>query len=108
MENIRVVFVTLPSEKAEDLAKQLVQDRHAACVNVVPAVKSYYCDSDKMAEANESLIIIKTTQLKIEGLVRFVRSAHPYDIPEIITIPVAEGLPDYINWVIEEMGKVTT
>ncbi len=108
MENIRVVFVTIPADKAEEIAAQLVENRYAACVNVIPTVKSFYWGDAKMEQADESLIIIKTTQFKIEALVKFVRSVHPHDVPEIITLPVAEGLPDYINWVIEETGKVST
>ncbi|MEE8404582.1 MAG: divalent cation tolerance protein CutA, partial [candidate division Zixibacteria bacterium] len=54
---------------------------------------------------HESLLILKTTMSKMGDLIAFIKAEHPYDIPEIIAMPVAEGLPDYVNWVIEETGK---
>ncbi len=105
MENIRVVFVTVPPSRAEVMARSLVENRLCACVNVVAAVKSFYYWKDELQHEQESLLIIKTTQTKIDDLIKFVKKNHPYEIPEIITVRVAEGLPDYIDWVIEEMGK---
>lgn len=104
MDNLRVVFVSVPMDKAEEMAKAIVENRLAACASVVPAVKSYYYWEDKLKSDHESLLIIKTTMSKIGDLISFVKSEHPADIPEIISLPVAEGLPDYIDWVIEEMG----
>ena len=106
MENVRVVLVTIPAGKAEELASNVVENRLAACVNVVPTVKSFFWWDDKLQNTDEAMLVIKTTQIRLEELIKFVRNNHPYDVPEIITIPVAEGLPDYINWVIEETGKV--
>jgi len=105
MEIIRVAFVTIPVEKANEMAQTLVKNRFAACVNVVPEINSFYWDNENIEDSREALLIIKTTNQKIEALTDFVAQNHPYDIPEVITIPVAEGLPRYISWVIEEMGK---
>lgn len=49
--------------------------------------------------------MVKTTQLALDRLIKFVRDEHPYEVPEIITLPVTEGLPEYLNWVMEETGK---
>ena len=108
MENLRVVFVTAPPSVAEVMARSMVERRLCACANVVAAVKSFYHWKDQLQNEQESLIIIKTTQQRIDDLIKYVRETHPYDIPEIITVPVAEGLPDYVDWVIDEMGKETT
>ncbi len=105
MENLRVVFITAPSSNAEVMARSLVANRLCACVNVVAAVKSFYYWKDELKHEQESLLIVKTTQSKIDDLIDFVKQNHPYRIPEIVSVRVAEGLPDYVDWVIEEMGK---
>lgn len=105
MENLRVVLITVPPSEAEVMARSLVANRLCACVNVVPAVKSFYYWENELKNEQEALLIVKTTQTKIDDLIKFVKENHPYKIPEIITVRVAEGLPDYVDWVIEEMGK---
>jgi len=105
MENMRVVFVTVPMDIADKMAKAIVENRLAACSSVVSTVKSYYYWEGQLKNEHESLLILKTTMSKIDDLITFIKSEHPYDVPEIIAMPVAEGLPDYVNWVIEEMGK---
>lgn len=105
MENIRVVFITAPASNAEVIARSLVENRLGACVNVVPAVKSFYFWKNELCHEQESLLIVKTTQSKIDDLIGFVKQNHPYRIPEIVSLRVAEGLPDYVDWVIGEMGK---
>lgn len=105
MQTIRVVFITVPVDEAKKMARGIVENRLAACVNMVPKIESFFWWEDQLQQENESLLIVKTTELVLDKLVEFVKQEHPYDIPEIITMPVAEGLPDYINWVIEESGK---
>ena len=105
MENIRVAFVTIPVEKAEEMAQAMVKNRLAACVNVVPEINSFYWGKENVENSRESLLVIKTTHQKIEALTEFVVKNHPYTVPEVITMRVAEGLPRYISWVIDEMGK---
>ena len=105
MQNIRVVYITIPSDEATALAKDIVKHRLAACVNVVPKVDSYFWWEGEIQNEAEALLICKTTQNKLDRMIDFVRHEHPYDLPEIIAVPVAEGLPEYINWVLEETGK---
>lgn len=105
MENVRIVFISVPRDEAKVLGKRIVENRLAACVNIIPRIDSFYWWQDKINTDEESLIIAKTSQLKVEALITFVKENHPYEIPEVITVPLAEGLPDYINWVIEETGK---
>ena len=105
MQNIRVVFITVPMAEARDLARGIVDHRLAACVNVVPKVESFFWWENQVQQEQEALLVVKTTQLRLDKLIAYVRDEHPYDVPEIIAVPVAEGLPDYINWVMEEAGK---
>lgn len=105
MEHVRVAVVTIPRDEAGKLAKGLVQERLAACVNMVPRIESVFWWDDKIQHDEEALLIIKTTQLKVEAMISYVQENHPYDVPEIITFSLAEGLPDYLNWVIDEMAK---
>ncbi len=105
MENLRVAFISTPTDKANDLAKAIVDFRLAACVNILPNVKSYYWWKGKVETADESLIVVKTTQQKVEQLITFVKKHHPHKIPEVVTMPVAEGMPSYVSWVLDEMGK---
>lgn len=105
MEVMRVVYVTVPPTEAEKMARSLVENRLSACVNVIAAVKSFYYWKEELHSEAESLLIVKTTQSKIDDLIKFVKKNHPNEIPEIITLRVAEGSPDYVDWVIEETGK---
>lgn len=105
MENIRIVFISIPQDEAKNFARGLVEERMAACVNLIPKIESFFWWEDQVQADDESLLLVKTTQLKLDKLMEYVKDNHPYDIPEAITVQVAEGLPDYINWVIEEMGK---
>jgi periplasmic divalent cation tolerance protein len=105
MDHVRVAFVTIPRDDARQLARNLVEARLAACVNIVPKIESVFWWNGKVQEAEEALLVVKTTQLKVEALISFVREHHPNDVPEILTFKLSEGLPDYLNYVIDEMGK---
>jgi periplasmic divalent cation tolerance protein len=105
MENVRVVYISVPRDEASKMAREIVEERLAACVNIVPKIESFYWLEDKIERDEESLLIAKTSQQKIEKLIIFVRDNHPYDTPEVIAFTLSEGLPDYINYVIEETGK---
>ncbi|HWR82478.1 MAG TPA: divalent-cation tolerance protein CutA [Candidatus Deferrimicrobium sp.] len=102
METIRVVFVSIPRDEARTLARGLVENRLAACVNVVPRIESWFWWDDKIEHDDEALLIIKTTQQRFDDLRAWVLENHPYDLPEIIALPLSEGLSDYIEWVKKE------
>jgi periplasmic divalent cation tolerance protein len=101
MSAFRVAHVTIPTDKAVDFARQLVNNELAACVNIVRGIQSVYRWKGKVKESEESLLIIKTTTKKVETLTKFVRENHPDDVPEIITLNVSEGNPDYLDWIDE-------
>ncbi len=95
----RVVLCTIPQNRAETMASALVNKGLAACVNIVPAVKSIYRWEGKLCEDSEALLVIKTTEEAFPGLMGFIKANHPYTVPEIIALPVSDGNPDYISWV---------
>ncbi len=99
---LRVVLVTAPSRRARSLARRLVERRVAACANVVPGVKSIYRWQGKVEEAAESLLILKTTTSKVKQLEKAVVELHPYDVPEVVVLPVEHSLAAYADWVNEE------
>jgi len=106
MDNVRVIFVSLPREDARDMARTLVEERLAACANIIPKMESFYWWEGKIENDEEALLMIKTSYQKVEDLIRYMQENHPYEVPDIISVPIMEGLPDYINWMLEETGKV--
>ena len=104
-DSVHVVYITIPRDVAHEMARQLVERRLAACVSVSPKVESYYWWKGKVKHDEEARLICKTVEKKFHDLVDFVHGAHPYDVPEIISFPVANGLPEYIAWVHQETER---
>jgi periplasmic divalent cation tolerance protein len=103
MDEISIVFVTAPSqEEAARIAHTLVEERLAACANIVDSIRSIYRWKDKIFDEQEFLIILKTRTSKYESIQMRVKELHSYEVPEIVSFPVARGLPRYLNWVREE------
>ena len=98
-----VVLVTVPSqETGQEIARALVKQKLAACVNLLTPIQSIYTWEGKVQEEEEALLIIKSrAELFEEKLMPAIRAMHPYEVPEIIALPVLAGLPDYLNWVDE-------
>lgn len=98
-----LIITNLPDQaSAEVLAQQLVQERLAACVNIMPACTSVYHWQDKVETAQEIPVLIKTTRQRYEAIEQYIRSTHPYELPEIIIVPLAGGLPAYLDWIAKE------
>lgn len=102
---VRVVLVTAPPREARRLARALVDRRAAACVNLVPGVRSVYRWKGRVEEARETLLVIKTAASRVPDLLAAVRELHPYDVPEGIALPVVEGLEPYLKWVEESTAR---
>jgi len=98
-----VVLVTCPSMKeARKIAGALVQRRLAACANVLEVpVRSTYRWKGRVESAREFLVLIKTARRKFGALKAAIRALHSYEVPEIIALPIAEGLPEYLAWISE-------
>ena len=105
MENIRVVLVSIPRDEANKLARTLVENHLAACINVVPKIESYFWWDNKLEHEKEALLIIKTTQQRFDELRAWVVANHSYELPEIISLPISDGLSDYIAWVKKETER---
>ena len=97
------VLTNLPdSESAFNLARELVQLRLAACVNVLAPVTSFYRWEGREEETSEIPLLIKSTRERYAELEAAIRKRHPYSLPEIIAWPVERGLPEYLSWVEQE------
>jgi len=101
MSAFRVVMVTAPSDKAEEMSKKIIGSGLAACVNIIDNVKSIYNWKGELRTDREALLIIKTATKKVENLIKFIKEDHPYELPEVISMTISEGNPDYLNWIDE-------
>ncbi|HEX5337297.1 MAG TPA: divalent-cation tolerance protein CutA [Gallionella sp.] len=100
MSDVLLVVTNLPdAESAARLATQLVEARVAACVNQLAPCHSTYRWQDKIETATEVPLLIKTTRAAYAQVERLIRQQHPYELPEIIAVPVTAGLPAYLDWV---------
>ncbi|MDP8205143.1 MAG: divalent-cation tolerance protein CutA [Candidatus Electryonea clarkiae] len=96
----RVVLITVPvGEPAEEIAKTLVSERLAACVNHIEKIKSTYIWKGDLCRNNEGLLIVKTTADNVDALIKRVTEIHPYEVPEVIALGVEEGLESYLDWI---------
>ena len=95
-----LVLCTAPDRKtALAIAERVVDRAAAACVNITAPVTSVFRWEEKLETADEHLLLIKTTQVKYRQLEELIRTVHPYELPEIIAVPVEQGLNEYLNWV---------
>jgi periplasmic divalent cation tolerance protein len=98
-----VVLVTVPNrETGRSIAEGLVQERLAACVNLVPGLLSIYRWQGKIEREPEELLVIKTRREHLDRLIERVRALHPYTVPEILALPVTAGSPGYLEWLAQE------
>lgn len=98
-ENI-VVYVTAPSEDAAAvIARALIEQKLAACVNIVRNIRSIYSWQGKIEDDDEVLMIIKTQKKHFDALSEKVKELHSYDVPEIIALPIFKGSDDYLEWI---------
>ncbi|MBL1262527.1 divalent-cation tolerance protein CutA [Candidatus Methylomicrobium oryzae] len=96
----QLILCTCPDrETAEKIAHRLVESRLAACVNILPGLTSIYTWENRLETAEEHLLLIKTAGGRYPDVEQSIREQHPYDLPEIIALPIARGLPGYLNWI---------
>jgi periplasmic divalent cation tolerance protein len=99
-ESFLVVLCTVPSaEVGAQLGRDMVEAQLAACVNIMPAVRSIYRWQDAVHDDSEAQLLIKTRASRFEALLAWIRSHHPYEEPEVIALPIAQGSPSYLAWI---------
>ena len=104
-EKILLALSTFPDrETAQRISKELVTKKFAACANILPAIESIYRWKDKIETGNETLVFFKVSEDRQSAFQEKLRSLHPYEVPEIIFLPVSTGLPEYLRWVSENCG----
>ncbi len=103
---MRLIIVTAPKDKAAHLGRQVVEERLAACANILPAVRSIYTWKGNVEDDEEAMIFFKTTDAAVSALTTRIRELHPYEVPEIISFEIkeGEGNPDYLAWIRESVG----
>lgn len=98
-----IVLVTVPDHNvARKISETILAARLAACVNILPGVQSMYWWEGKIADEQEVLLMMKTTEARYDSLSQTIKSVHPYEVPEILAVPILNGLPQYIEWVKRE------
>jgi periplasmic divalent cation tolerance protein len=105
MTDTVVVLCTCPNDQiALRIGSAVVEARLAACVNVLPAIRSIYRWQGEIAQADEILLLIKTTQQGFPALRDRIKELHSYEIPEIVAVPIVDGLAEYLGWVHDEVS----
>jgi periplasmic divalent cation tolerance protein len=98
--DVRVVLMTAPDRAtAEKLGEALVRERLAACANVLPGVTSLFWWEGELQRAEEALVVLKTPAEQVDALLARAVELHPYEVPELLALPVEAGLPAYLDWV---------
>ena len=104
-EKILLALSTFPdAETARRISNELVVGKFAACANILPSLESIYTWKDKIERADETLVFFKLSEDRQTAFQEKLRSLHPYDVPEIIFVPISSGLPDYLRWVADNCG----
>jgi periplasmic divalent cation tolerance protein len=106
MTDKRIVFTTAGSqEEAQKIARHLVERRIAACVNIVPQVISIYRWQDKVEEAREWLLVVKTTIAAFGEVRQTIAEIHSYELPECICLTIEDGSPAYLQWIADSISS---
>jgi len=106
MTDVIIIFVTAGSEpEAETIARALVEERLAACVNIISPIRSIYRWEGKVQDDREWLLVIKTRQIHFAAVEARVRSLHSYQVPEVIALPIVDGSERYLGWIKGETEK---
>ena len=105
-EETLLVITNLPdADSAKQVARQLVEQRLAACVNILPGLRSVYRWQGVIEQADEQLLLIKTTRSACPALQARLLELHPYELPELLAVEAADGLPAYLQWVADAVRR---
>lgn len=100
-----VILITASiDEEAEKIANRLLTQRKAACVNIIPKVRSLFWWKGELDSADEAVLIVKSKASLVDEIVSLVKEAHSYEVPEVIALPLIGGNPDYLSWMSDELA----
>jgi periplasmic divalent cation tolerance protein len=100
---VRVVLVTTPDrESALTLARTLLEEGRVACGNILPGMTSVYRWKGELQQDSEALLVLKTHEGMVDELASRIAELHPYDVPEVLAVPVSGGFSPYLDWVLAE------
>src|SRR4051812_34224104 len=103
--NIVILSTCSSAEEGERIARALLDERLAACVNVLPGARSFYRWKGQIEDATECLLVIKSSRALFSALRAAIEKAHSYEVPEIVALPIVDGAPNYLNWLQENLGQ---
>ena len=104
-DKILLALSTFPDrETAQRISNQLVTEKFAACANIFPQIESIYRWKGKLETGSETLALFKVSEDRQSAFQDKLRSLHPYEVPEIVFVPIASGLPEYLRWITENCG----
>jgi periplasmic divalent cation tolerance protein len=104
LETVLVYVTCADREEARRIGQELVRARLAACVNVFSDVESFFHWEGKLEQAAETVMVAKTTRGRVPEVVAAIRARHSYSVPAILVLPVIDGNPAFISWVVDEVG----
>lgn len=100
---VAVIYSTTGNvEDAKKIARALVEEKLVACVNILPKIESIYRWQEKIEEDSECVLIAKTTDKNVDETIQKIKKLHSYDIPDIVVLPIIQGLKEYLNYVEDE------
>lgn len=103
------IYITCKDlEEAKHISRKIVGNHLAACTNILSPMHSFYRWQGELVEDTETVLIAKTIQENVEGLIEEVKKVHSYDVPCIISIPIEKGNPDYLHWLTENVEPIST
>ena len=101
---VLLLSTTPDGEVARTISRALVEEGLAACVNFLPGITSVYRWRGAVETNSEHLLLIKTRSGQVDGLLKRLPALHPYDVPEVITLPITSGYPPYLQWILDSTG----
>jgi periplasmic divalent cation tolerance protein len=104
--NVLAITTTATEAEGKKIARELVESQLAACVNVIPGVRSIYRWEGRVEEAEEFLLVIKTTRPLTEEVRQAIAEMHSYELPEFVVLPIEAGSPEYLRWITDSVLKV--
>ena len=102
----RIIYITTENEEeAAIIGKKLVEEKLIACVNIIQPIRSIYREGEKINDEKEAAMICKTRADLVDEVIKRVRELHSYEVPEIISLPIEKGWPDYLKWIDQSTKK---